>query len=180
MHNIYIGVGSNVDPESNLLTAFSHLTELFEAVSISTVYQSPAVGMIGNDFLNTVVSARTNLDTQKLKKALHGIEDRQGRDRTKGRFTDRAIDLDLLLYDDQIIVNESGLIPRPEIYTDAFVLQPLVDLDAELVDPISGRSMAALLLTLKQNFPERFEAMIAIPTLQFKANDRHRRQVSHR
>ena len=179
MHNVFIGVGSNVDPERNLLAAFSSMVELLDAVCVSTVYQSPAIGMRGNDFLNTVVSARTGLTPVSLVNELHAIEEQLGRDRSEGSFSNRTIDLDLLLYNNLVIREDAFCLPRPEIYTDAFVLQPLVDLDADSVDPLSGRPMAELLRELKRDFPERFCAMQAITPLRFRAIDRHRQQVSH-
>jgi len=159
MHRVYIGVGSNIEPEQNVLSACSALTELFESPRVSAIYQSPAYGMNGNDFLNCVVTGFTDSDTDQLSRALARIENAHGRVRDQGSYSDRTLDLDLLLFDDLVVSTAELTLPRPEIYHHAYVLKPLVDLDANLRDPVSGRSWSDILLDLEQLKAEQIEQL---------------------
>lgn len=165
MATIYLSLGSNIEPESNLRTAVESLRQLFSEIILSPVYQSPAVGMVGDDFLNAAARAHTGLTAEEVVVQLRSIEDQLGRDRSAPRFSSRTLDLDLLLYDDLVLSTPELAVPRDEITEHAFVLQPLVDIAPDLLHPLSAQPLAMLLKDLQQRQPEQFEALqkISLP-----------------
>ena len=140
----YIGLASNVDRENMLLRAVAALRERFGEVRLSPVYDSAAVGFDGSNFLNLVAAVDSDQEAIELVAIFHAIEDRLGRDRSLPKFASRPIDLDLLLYGDQVIDLPGLRIPRPEILENAFVLRPLQDLAPSLAQPETGETMAEL------------------------------------
>jgi len=145
MPTVYLSVGSNIDPRQNLKLCANTLKKHLTNINWSPVFQSPAIGLHGADFLNAVVSAETSMSANDTDKLLKQIEKAQGRDHSKPRFSSRTLDLDLLLYD-QLIQNTPELtLPRDELYTQAFVLLPLVKLTSNLIDPVSQRTFQSIL-----------------------------------
>ncbi len=138
----YLGLGSNQDPERNLRAGIAALERSFEAVAVSPVYRSAAVGFEGADFLNGAARITTTLPVTELKAWLTRLEDRYGRDRSKPRFSDRSLDIDILLFDDLNGRFDGLELPRDEILKYAHVLRPLADLAPELTHPATGRSFA--------------------------------------
>ena len=130
MAKIYISIGSNIDAEN-------HIGKLI----CSSVYESEAVGFDGDNFLNLVVSLKTDDDVLAVVKVLRKIEDENGRLRSGPRFSPRTVDLDLLLYDDLILKDEDLDIPRDEITKNAFVLLPLEEIAPQLIHPETGLTM---------------------------------------
>lgn len=141
MAKIYISIGSNIEAEKNIRLALHALQDHYGKLICSSVYESEAVGFEGDNFLNLVVSLKTDEDVHTVAKNLRKIEDENGRDRSGPRFSSRSVDLDLLLYDD-LILKEQGLeIPRDEITKNAFVLLPLEEIAPQLIHPESGLTM---------------------------------------
>jgi len=141
---VYVGLGSNVDREENILLGIREIRRLFGELELSPVYESEAVGFDGGDFLNLVISFKTMKPVRDVALALRVIEDRQGRDRSLPRFSHRSIDLDILSYDD-LRIDEPGLqIPRKEILENAFVLRPLQDIAAGTLHPVLKQSYSEL------------------------------------
>ena len=167
---VYISLGSNIDPLANLNSARDALFSAFDNGQISPVYQSSAVGMIGPDFLNAVVGATTALSVEEVVRKLYEIERNHGRIRTSNKFSDRTLDLDLLLYDAHIQNTESPdnddsiVLPHPEILQQAYVLQPLADIAGDLVHPICGVTTNELLMSLKSRAPEKFSSLVVVST----------------
>jgi len=144
MSTAYLGLGSNVDAEANIRSGIEELRRLFGDVALSPVYCAPAVGFEGDDFINLVARVETEMPPLELKRALHDLEDRHGRDRSSPKFSDRTLDIDILLYDDLCLVSPELEIPRREILTSAHVLRPLAELAPGLRDPIRGETYAEL------------------------------------
>lgn len=144
MTTIYISLGSNVDPQRYLRAAVEALCDRFAAVTCSPVYRSAAVGFNGDDFLNLVARAETNLPVSDVQQQLRRIEDANDRRRDVPRFSPRSLDLDLLLYGDEIISAGGVVLPRAEILTHAFVLKPLSDLAPDELHPVVKHSYAEL------------------------------------
>lgn len=141
MSEVFVGVGSNVEPERRIREALRLMRQRFGALQISPVYRNPAVGFQGDDFYNLVVGFQSNGQVAALNAALDEIEEQCGRLRSGPRFAPRTLDLDLLLYGD--LVTESPVrLPRREILKYAYVLKPLVDLAADRRHPVTGRSFA--------------------------------------
>lgn len=139
---VYVSAGSNIDPRANLETACKALKQHYGALEISPLYESPAAGFSGPDFLNLVTGFRTEEAPGEIRKRLAALESQAGRDRSAGKFSSRTLDLDLLLYGDR--VDASLNLPHPDIERYAFVLKPLADLAPDLRHPISGVTIAEL------------------------------------
>jgi 2-amino-4-hydroxy-6-hydroxymethyldihydropteridine diphosphokinase len=144
MHTIYISVGSNIDPRTHVDAALIDLHQQFSEVQQSSLYESKAVGFDGDNFLNLVVSAKTDMTIHQVVDCLHGIEAKHGRDRHGPKFSSRTLDLDLLLYDDVICKNDGIHVPREEILFNAFVLYPLAEIAPDLMHPTEHQNMAQL------------------------------------
>ena len=144
MPRIYISIGSNIDKERNIRSAIGALKECFGDLQLSSVYLSEAVGFQGDDFLNLVAACETDLGVKNVAECLRQIEQDHGRHRSGPKFSSRTLDLDLLLYGD-LVYHEGKLeLPRDEILYNAFVLQPLAEIAAELKHPVVGRSYGQL------------------------------------
>lgn len=144
MGRAYLSLGSNLEPRRHLRAALDELRARFGAIDVSPAYRSRAVGFDGADFVNLAVALDTELDPEALNDWLHALEDRHGRRRDVPRYSDRTLDVDIVLYDQRVIEGPGHLqIPRAEL-KHAFVLRPLADIAPELRHPLSGRSMAEL------------------------------------
>ena len=96
-------MGSNIDPEKYLKQARDDLNRNFLQVRYSHVYQSAAVGMDGDDFLNACCVLYGVPEKSELLVQLKALEDKHGRDRSKGAWKPRTLDLDLLMYGEEVI-----------------------------------------------------------------------------
>lgn len=140
---IYISLGSNIEAEHNIRKGLDDLARLYRNLTLSTVFESEAVGFEGDNFLNLVARAETDQPIAEVVATFKAIEQAHGRARGAKKFAPRTLDLDLLLYDDIQCVMPVEL-PRPEIYHNAFVLWPLAELAPELVPPGQPHSLASL------------------------------------
>ncbi len=148
---VYVGLGSNVDRENNILLAVREVRKVFGELELSPVYESAAVGFDGSDFLNLVAGFNTERDVDKVVKALREIEDGLGRDRSQPRFSPRRIDLDILTYG-ELELDQPGIqIPRHEILQNAFVLRPLQDIAAGVIHPVLKQSYGELWVEMEPN-----------------------------
>ncbi len=144
MAHVFVSVGSNIDREANVRAALDALAQRFSNLEQSKVYESKAVGFVGDPFYNLVVAFDTDDDPQTVADTLHQIEDDNGRTRSGGKFAARTLDLDLLLYDDLIMEQGKLSLPRDEITKYAFVLLPLAEMVPERRHPVSGKTYAEL------------------------------------
>ena len=153
MHTAYLSLGSNLEPERHLREALAALRARFPDLRVSPVYRFPAVGYQGPDFLNAAVMLHTDLDAHALNGWLHALEDAHGRDRSGPRYSDRTLDIDIVLFDDLVAqgpgpATAAGTtpvlrVPRDEL-RHAFVLKPLADIAPDARHPLSGERIAAL------------------------------------
>ncbi len=139
----YISLGSNVEPERNLCSGVAALRQRLGTLRLSPVYRSAAVGFDGAAFLNLAAAADTALSPLALRALLRAIEDEHQRDRSAPRFSDRCLDLDLVLYGDLVMATEELTLPRPDLLHHAHVLKPVCDLGGGLRHPLSGQTLAA-------------------------------------
>lgn len=137
MARAYIGIGSNVERESNIRAGISRLKELGSGLTISSVYESCAYGFDGDNFYNLVIGMETDVSPTTLAGLLREIEDEHGRTRNEPRYSSRTLDLDLLLYDDLIFHDDTLHLPREDILTCAFVLGPLAEIAGDIRHPES-------------------------------------------
>ncbi|PKG40588.1 2-amino-4-hydroxy-6-hydroxymethyldihydropteridine diphosphokinase [Psychromonas sp. Urea-02u-13] len=134
MAKVFVGIGSSIDRQVNIRLGIQALQNVFGELNVSPIYESEAVGFNGCNFYNLVVSFNSLLDAQAIIKKLKKIEVQQGRPEKAIKFAPRTLDLDLLLHDQLIDLTID--LPRAEILTNAFVLQPLSELAPELKHPI--------------------------------------------
>lgn len=151
MAEIFISVGSNIDPETNVRSAVSALRAAFSNIRVSPVYRSEAVGFEGEDFLNFVVVATTDMAPSAVATVLQEIESRYGRDKSQPKFSSRTLDLDLLLYDDVVLTGGPLQIPRDEIRKHGFVLAPLAAIAGGHRHPVTGETYDAMWAALDKS-----------------------------
>ena len=144
MAYVYISLGSNIEREANIRSALDVMRTEFGELEQSSVYETVAVGFEGSAFYNLVVGFETLQEPYELVEALRIIEHDHGRDRQGKRFSDRTLDLDLLLYDDVVIEEDHLSLPRDEILKYAFVLGPLTEIAGQKIHPLEHKSYQVL------------------------------------
>lgn len=131
MSRVFIGLGSNLDdPITQLKKALDQLSQLenVKLIETSAFYQSKPMGPQDQpDFINAVAELETTLPAEKLLDELQAIEQSQGRVRYQ-HWGPRTLDLDILLYGDDVIMSGRLTIPHPGISKRNFVLYPLADI----------------------------------------------------
>lgn len=151
-HRVFIGLGSNLAPrEKNITAALAALetTREIEVVRVSSMYETDAVGGPAEQgkYLNAVVEVATTLSADRLLSVCQRIENSLGRKREL-RWGPRTIDLDILLFDDEIHSTAELTIPHPLMHERRFVLEPLVEIASEVVHPTLEQSARDLLADL--------------------------------
>jgi len=143
----WVGIGANLgDARANVLDAIDRLARLPGArlVRTSSLYRTAPIDSSGDDYVNAVAALDTDLDAHALLQALFAIEQAHGRERPY-RNAPRTLDLDLLLYGDQVIDDAPTLIvPHPRMHERAFVLAPLAEAAPGLVIPGRGPVVSLL------------------------------------
>ena len=155
MSIVYLGLGSNIDARNNISSGIDTLRQAFGRVECSPVYQTPAFGFEGDDFINLVARVETEMSPLELKSFLTGLEDRHGRDRQSPKFSDRTLDIDTLLYDDLYLLSPALNIPHDEILEAVHVLKPLAELAPGLIHPVCRKTM----IELWKEFPRQDQKM---------------------
>jgi 2-amino-4-hydroxy-6-hydroxymethyldihydropteridine diphosphokinase len=151
METAYIALGANTgDRRANIAAALEALraTQGIELVRVSSLLENPAVGgPVGSpDFLNAAAEIRTTLQPHALLERLLEIERTLGRRRRRGqKWEPRPIDLDLLLFGQQIIDADNLKIPHPLMHERDFVLRPLSQIAPQVLHPRLQRTIEQLL-----------------------------------
>jgi 2-amino-4-hydroxy-6-hydroxymethyldihydropteridine diphosphokinase len=158
MPDVFVGAGSNADPERALRRAAGELERRFGAIRCSNVYRSAAVGARGPDYLNLVVALATNHDVDSVREALRAVETLVGRTRADAAVVE--LDLDLLVYG--FSVDAQRRLPRPGLFTTPFVLGPLAGLAPELVHPVTGERCLPAWRTLENGELRDIGALAAL------------------
>lgn len=140
----FISIGSNIDKEIHIPSSVAALKKQFSNIVISSLYETAAVGFEGDDFHNLIVQFDSTLEAKAVAKLLRQIELDHGRTRDSRKYAARTLDLDLILYGDQIISDGRLQIPRDEIERYAFVLEPLAEIAGDFLHPISHKSYTQL------------------------------------
>jgi 2-amino-4-hydroxy-6-hydroxymethyldihydropteridine diphosphokinase len=128
-HLTYFCLGSNIQPETNLVRAIQYLQELGPVEKISNAWESKSVGAEGPNYLNACIAFTTPLALQELKDQVAlPIELRLGRKRTGNKFAPRTMDIDIILFDDRSCDDKS--------WDKAFVVVPLAEIYPDYQNPI--------------------------------------------
>ena len=151
----YVGLGSNLGEREGLLrSAIEQLSQLPDTRlgRVSSLYDTAPVGELDQpNFLNAVVQLETALTARQLLWNLLLIERRLGRVRHAAqRYGPRTIDLDLVLFGDQVIDTPDLKLPHPEYHRRAFVLVPLAEIEPRLVHPLLGLTAEELLARVEE------------------------------
>ena len=146
---VYILLGSNAgDREKNLTSALNKLETLegFELVATSPVYITEPVEMAEDspNFLNQVIKGDYKYSPRELLNALELIEKNLGRT-GKGKKEPRPIDLDILFFGEQVIATDNLKVPHPEILNRPFAMVPLLDIEPQLIHPVTKEPVADFL-----------------------------------
>ena len=135
-HKVFIGIGSNLNKIKNIKSCLLKIKNDYKNVKLSPVYETKSMGFDGPNFYNLVCSFNTTEDIYKLKERLNEIELDHGRNLNETKYSSRTLDIDILYYDNLILVDDKIKIPRKEIIEYDFVLRPLIDIDAEFIHPV--------------------------------------------
>ena len=144
----FIGLGANLgDARATLTRALGELAAMpgVDALQASPLYRTKPVDAQGPDFVNAVARLRTTLSPLALLAGLQAIEAAHGRERPY-RNAPRTLDLDLLLYGDEVIASPTLTVPHPRMHERAFVLLPLAEIAPQRVtlqqlDAVRGQSI---------------------------------------
>ena len=147
---VYLGLGSNMgDRQQNLERAILLLKQRMRIEEVSSIYDTEPMGKIEQPrFLNMACRAYTRLSPPDLLALLKGVEKKMGRTGKSG--APRPIDIDILLYGNQIIETSELTIPHPRMAERYFVLEPLAEIAPEVAHPVSGKTVKEMLKELKE------------------------------
>jgi 2-amino-4-hydroxy-6-hydroxymethyldihydropteridine diphosphokinase len=176
MPTVYIGLGANLPstvgpPEATLTTAALRLETLGRVVVRSSLYSTAPVGFADQPrFINAVITLETELAPRTLLEGLLALEREFGRDRAAS-FPNgpRTLDLDILLFDDQIVSAPDLQIPHPRLADRAFVLVPLSEISPHATDPASGCTVGQLLQSLRHKADNSIDAVVSLKTGVWRA-----------
>jgi 2-amino-4-hydroxy-6-hydroxymethyldihydropteridine diphosphokinase len=144
MPEVFVAAGSNIEPVKHLQLALAELQKSFAPLRISPAYRNAAVGFEGDDFINLVVGFTTDDDLHRVRERLQAIEARCGRPLAAPKWAPRSMDLDILLFGDDVR-NEPGLVlPRPDLVRRAYMLKPIADIAPDFEHPTLHRTMLEL------------------------------------
>ncbi len=146
MSSIFLGLGSNIEPRLDYITRAKQA--LFKRniaiVQTSSLYETEPLTLNQGWYINQVIQLDTNLPPQTLLNILKQLEHDLGR-KARSRWAKREIDLDILLYDQQIIDTVDLVIPHAGLTERKFVLVPLAEIAPAVIEPRTGKTIKQLL-----------------------------------
>lgn len=143
---VLLSLGSNIHPaRQRIREAIRHISaHVLDHAVASNLYSAPPVGFVDQpDFVNAAIVGATNMDAHTLHKSLKELEVLHGRIH-RGQWRERELDVDIILFGDSIISNLMLSVPHPRFRDRRFVLEPALEIAAEMTDPVSGKTIAQL------------------------------------
>ncbi|HEY9582490.1 MAG TPA: 2-amino-4-hydroxy-6-hydroxymethyldihydropteridine diphosphokinase [Savagea sp.] len=144
MNRVYLSIGSNIGNRMDYLTRAIEQLQHHPAIQVkrqSSVYETEPVGLVDQaNFLNIVVEIETNLEADALLQVCQLVEELLGRERVI-RWGPRTVDVDILLFNEEVIRTESLIIPHERMHERLFVLVPLLELSPGLVHSETQRPL---------------------------------------
>ena len=155
MNNVYLILGSNIEKERNLPTAVSLLREMVDVVAVASLYETKPVGLKKQaNFWNTAVHIQTPLSARELKaQVLVAIEQQLKRVRQADKNAPRTIDLDIVLFNDEVFDYDGGdgrwrHIPDPDLLKFAHIAVPIAELAPDMLHPETAESLQSIAQSL--------------------------------
>lgn len=143
IHTAYLSLGSNIQPAENLCRAVGLLAKHGKIIGQSQIYQTEAYGSSGPDFLNMTIVLLTTLSPAQIKQQIiTPVEVELGRVRTDDKYAERTIDLDVIVFDDEVI--------DAELWQRVYLALPVSELLPNLMDPESGLPLHQVAEQLRQ------------------------------
>jgi 2-amino-4-hydroxy-6-hydroxymethyldihydropteridine diphosphokinase len=142
----YLSLGSNIEPERNLPAAVALLEQFGHVRAVSSVWQSAPVGFAAQaDFLNAAVILETTLSAQRLReRAIAQIEESLKRVRMENKNAPRTIDIDIMLFNEEVLSLGQRHIPDAEVLERPFVAIPLAEIAPDYVHPETGQTLTQI------------------------------------
>jgi 2-amino-4-hydroxy-6-hydroxymethyldihydropteridine diphosphokinase len=134
----YLGIGSNVGDREGFCRRAVGALEQIQGIAVETtssLYETAPIGPPQRSYVNAAIRIRTELDARSLLEECRAVEVRLGREPSELRWGPRVIDIDLLLYGDEKIVEPDLEVPHPQMTKRRFVLVPLLEIDPGISDP---------------------------------------------
>lgn len=165
----FLSLGSNIEPEKNILEAIRLLSRHVKILKSSTVYLTePLLRRSQPKYYNCVIKIETDIEPYKLKfDILRAIEEELGRKRSEDKYAPRTIDIDIILYGDLQVSTKELVIPDPEIQKRAFLAIPLYEAEPELLLSATGKPIREVASRFKghritelKNFTHTLQSLI--------------------
>lgn len=149
MATVYLGLGTNLgNKEANLRTAIYKLQErIGKQVSLSSFYETAPWGFESDhSFLNAAIELETSLSPIEILHITQDIEKELGRTKksVNGSYSDRLIDIDILLYDNLVLQTPELTIPHPLMTERDFVMKPLIEIAGNVIHPTRQKTLSEL------------------------------------
>lgn len=162
LNTAYLSLGSNIEPEENMVAAVKLLAGMTRLVAVSPVWETQPIGLTNQpNFLNAAAVVETELNaTTFVEQVTHKIEQNLGRVRQANKNAPRTIDIDLILFSHQIFKMNHRHIPSPELLERPFVVIPLAAIAPNIRHPETGQTL--------QDIAESFD--VALDDMQLRPN----------
>ena len=158
--DVALSLGSNVgDSYQTLVNSLKDLSLFVDDMKVSSFYRTDPMNMkYQPDFINLAVAGKTSVSPGALLKKVNSVEKKYGRAR-EIKYGPRTLDIDIILFGDEIVKREDLVIPHPEFRKRLFVIEPLAEIVPEMKDPVDGKELHEILKEARESFSDRIEKL---------------------